>query len=241
MIYLLTFLLGIAISYIGSIPVGAVNMAVVQATLNKGKKSGMFIGLGAILVEMTYCAIPLFGVKALAKGTAAFDWMIIGSIPVLITLGLISIIRRKKSAKVNRKQLAEGSKPLKEMIYGATLCGTNPMIILFWTQVVFVLGFKGFLNNTVEELTFMLSVPTGTFLLYLTFIFISNRTKRFISLRSKIRVNLAVGIIFIGLGVYLGVSYFMGHKGNLKPGKVQVDQRKDGNSPPITLPFLNGS
>lgn len=237
MIYLLTFLLGIAISYIASIPVGAVNMAVVQATLNDRKRSALFIGFGAIIVEALYCAVPLFGVKALAKGTAVFDWMVIGSVPVLIFLGILSIVRRRKEANKTQKEIKGQGNPLKEMLYGITLCGTNPMIMIFWTQITFFLDHKGLLANTPEELVFWAAVPIGTFILYLTFIFISNRTKRFFSVESKVKVNVAVGIIFICLGVYLGVSYYIGHKGNLKPGNVQVDNQPTPKPETNLLPF----
>ncbi|HEX2899897.1 MAG TPA: hypothetical protein VHS96_09280, partial [Bacteroidia bacterium] len=58
--YLFIFLYSIAFSFIISIPIGGVNMAVFQATLNHNRRAGYMIGFGAILAEALYCAIPMF-------------------------------------------------------------------------------------------------------------------------------------------------------------------------------------
>ena len=67
--FLLIFLTSIVFSFAISIPIGGVNMAVFQATLNNNARAGYLIGFGAILAEIIYCAIPMFSLGETLK-----DW-----------------------------------------------------------------------------------------------------------------------------------------------------------------------
>jgi len=75
-------------------PVGPVNLAVVHATLVKGKLSGYRLALGALIVEVAYCAISLFGLHILSEQKALVESMQWISIPVLLTLGLMSLFKK---------------------------------------------------------------------------------------------------------------------------------------------------
>lgn len=198
------YLLAVGISFIAAIPVGAVNMAVVQATLNEGKKPAYLIGLGAILVEAVYCAIPLFSLSFLAeKNNTYLDLIFLISIPVLIIFGLLTIINRKasviRSARSQKRTNAGG-----KVLYGFTLCVTNPMILIFWGQITGAMTSLGVLTREMPRLiSFLVGVPCGTFLLYALLVFLVSKRRKNLSLRVRAKINLVVGWIFIFLAGYL--------------------------------------
>lgn len=210
MIYLFTIILGAVISFIASIPVGAVNMAVVQATLNNSRKSAYMIGLGAIFMEATYCAIPLFSLSFDPQENSNLVQVIyLISIPILIGIGVYSIINRKRAAiRAVRKQTTPKSG--NQILYGALLCGTNPMVLLFWAGITATLTARGWLGEDLPLLfSFLAGVPIGTFFLYYIFVQVAYKKKKNIGLATRAKINFLVGLIFILLGSYLIVNYLM--------------------------------
>ena len=185
-------------------------MAVVQATLNRGRKAAYLIGLGSLLVETLYCALPLFGLTFfLTPSSPIFHGIFLASVPLLLFLGIYTLATAKKSAiKAVREGPESGRRNY--ILYGITLCGTNPMVLFFWAQITVALTKMELLTEKLSSLIpFLIGVPVGTFLLYYMFIFVAHKQKKKIGLRSRIRMNRAVGIIFIGLAIYLLVNYWL--------------------------------
>ena len=179
-------------------------MAVVQTALNEGKKPAYLIGLGAILVEAVYCAIPLFSLSFLAdKDNIYLDFIFVISIPILIIFGIFTIINRTKSV-IKSVRSQKRTKASGKILYGFTLCVTNPMILIFWGQITGALTSLELLNSELPRLiSFLLGVSSGTFLLYFLLVFLVSKRKRNLSLKVRSQINLVVGWIFIFLAGYL--------------------------------------
>ncbi|MCB9232872.1 MAG: LysE family transporter [Bacteroidia bacterium] len=206
--YVITVLLGAVIAFIASIPVGAVNMAVVAATLNKGRKSAFMIGIGGIIVEAIYCAVPLFSLSFNPNENSLLVKIIyMASIPLLLGLGIYTIITRKRAA-IKAVRQTHTSKAGNEILYGILLCATNPMVLLFWAGITTTLTAWGWLGESTSILfAFLAGVPVGTFMLYYLFIVIAHRKKRNIGLATRAKINAVVGVIFLLLAAYLAINY----------------------------------
>lgn len=208
MTILFTFILGILVSYIASIPIGAVNMAVVQATLNHSPKAGYMVGIGAIITEAIYCGIPLFGLNFYLDASGIMDIMYVVFIPVMVFLGIYSIVNRETSLKTKDDSAKMGNTYGNNILYGAMLCGTNPMTLVFWTQITVFLKGQEYLKAEWPILTaFLMGVPLGSFLLYVTFVKITQRTGKKMSDKVKAKINVVIGVIFICLAVYLTITF----------------------------------
>ena len=202
---IVAFVVGALVAFIASIPVGGVNMAIVQATINSGRKSGFMIAVGATFIEMIYASIPLFGMSFMTEDSFLFHAMYLFSVPILLGIGIYTIITRKiaaiKSARLKTQQ--KGG-----FFYGAMLCATNPMVFIFWSQVIVVLANLEILTNKPAILiSFFIGIPVGLMGLFIGLIAIAHSKRKQVTLRTKARFNLAVGIIFIGLSIYIGLNY----------------------------------
>lgn len=208
MFYVFTFFLAIVVSFIASIPIGAVNMAIVKATLDHGAKAGYMIGLGAIIAEAAYCAIPLFGLTYFLEDKGVYEIMYLIFIPVMLFLGVYTIITRKNVLK-EAEATPKGYKTSNNILYGLLLCGSNPMTMIFWTQITVFLKEQGILHQDPANLsTFLAGVPVGTFALYSIFVVVTNKTKSRMSPMFRVKINFIIGIIFIVLAAYLFLSYW---------------------------------
>lgn len=205
-------------SFIVSVPIGGVNVAVFQATLNHSRRAGYLIGFGAITAEAIYCAIPLFGLTPILEGTGIMDILYLVFIPALFLMGIWSIKNRNKKPKGDSESgvSAHNRTGKGYFIYGFFLCLSNPMTLFFWIQAVVLLRQQNVINDQWDQiLAYYLGVPVGTWLLYFGFVQAAAITRKKINDIWHSRINLTIGIIFICLALYLSVSYF------LELGKIQ--------------------
>ena len=218
----LTFFLGLVTSFVVSIPVGPVNMAVFQATLNRSRSYGFAIGFGAILAEAIYCSIPLFGVSSMNEEHVFFDVLYLIFVPILFFLGIYSLKNRKKGIEVDTS-IPDSMKPIKKpqkardtklghVVYGFILCASNPMTFFFWVQATIFLNKNDWVDGTTPTLVaFFLGVPVGTWVLYAAFAQLAHITRRRISPALREKLNIFIGVVFLVLSVYLLLT-FLDHK-----------------------------
>ncbi|MFN2395074.1 MAG: LysE family transporter [Bacteroidales bacterium] len=94
------FILAILAAIIGAVPLGLVNLSVIETTIHKGHKPAMQIALGAALVEVIFGLIAILSGNILNRliGNNAFiNYMIAG---VLLLAGLLFLfIRKSKNIK----------------------------------------------------------------------------------------------------------------------------------------------
>src|SRR6056297_1675240 len=54
---------GAIVGFLASIPLGPVGVLCIQRTINKGKTSGLYSGLGAAVVDMLYAVVAVLGLS----------------------------------------------------------------------------------------------------------------------------------------------------------------------------------
>ncbi|MEY3443825.1 MAG: hypothetical protein RLZZ519_2106, partial [Bacteroidota bacterium] len=167
--YLIIFFTSIVFSFAISIPIGGVNMAVFQATLNNNPRAGYLIGFGAILAEIIYCAIPMFSLGETLQKWGIMSILSILFIPVLLIMGIVTIVKANK-VEVSDPQTGVSSHHRSawgNIVYGFFLCASNPMTFVFWMGIVAALLEEGYIHDLWgEKLAWFMGVPVGTWFLY---------------------------------------------------------------------------
>ncbi|HHG85175.1 MAG TPA: hypothetical protein ENJ82_10560 [Bacteroidetes bacterium] len=194
-------------------------MAVFQTTLNYNHWAGYSIGFGAICAEAIYCGGPLFGLGLMDESSGIFDIMYLLFIPILVFLGILSLVNRKKGIPTDDAvpHLQQPPQPKRKsyfayMVYGFLLCISNPMTLIFWTQATITLQKQEVINQDPAVLTaFFLGVPPGTFALYAVFVLLALKSRKKMKPVWRERMNALIGIIFIVIAVYLLISYLFKH------------------------------
>jgi threonine/homoserine/homoserine lactone efflux protein len=210
--YLYLFVLGAVIAFVVSIPIGAVNMAIFQTTIYHNRRAGYCIGLGAVIAELIYCAIPLLSLTVMLEETGIIDILFFVFIPILLFLGIYNIIQRKKGIETSGVDTLPRVRRsyFGYVVYGFLLCLSNPMTLFFWVNATIGLRSQEILTqDLLETIIFALGVPVGTFLLYKVFVVLADRTRSKLNPKLHERINLVIGIIFIVLSFYLLFKYLV--------------------------------
>lgn len=119
---------GIAIGVIISAPMGPVGILCVQRTLEKGRSTGFFTGVGAAISDLFYCLLTGFGLSFIEEFLKANQNVIqiIGSI-VLVVFGIY--LFRSNPARTLKKPEAQRTSRGKNVLSGFLFTFSNPLII----------------------------------------------------------------------------------------------------------------
>ncbi|MCE3007661.1 MAG: LysE family translocator [Bacteroidetes bacterium] len=209
--FLIHLLLGTFISFFAAMPLGPVNLAVVQTALNQGRNQAILVAVGSSTMELLYCLLAVIGVDLLFSNQRDQDVFVLVlqmlSIPFILSLGFYNLFRRVKTDEeegMATKKVRKGG----GLMLGFTLNFFNPMLLPFWLMVATFLRSRSWLSNDLAHLLiYSMGVMLGTFLLQLSVALVAARKQAGMSYKSKVTVTRIIGYLFIGLGLY--VAYLM--------------------------------
>jgi len=127
--FLRIFFTGLLISFLGTLPFGTLNAAVLQISAGEGTWPAIYFSLGVLLVEMAYVRVSLVAMDWVRKRKQFFRWLEWVSILIVVILAISSFVAAVRHAEV--KNLILGSS-LPKFILGMAMSAVNPVQIPFW-------------------------------------------------------------------------------------------------------------
>ncbi len=164
------FFWGMMISFLGSLPLGTLNVAAMQIGIQEGLHDAIWFALGSLLVEMVYVRISLVGiewVRRQGKLMRIMEW-----VTLLIIAGLAagSFIAAAKGNGTAKNVLLNNH--LHRFLLGMLMCAVNPVQIPFWFGwSTVLLNKKILLPNSNNYNTYIVGIGIGTLLGNCVFIF----------------------------------------------------------------------
>jgi len=200
------FFIVAAISFGGSIHIGAVNLAVVQATLNRNISAGILVAIGGSIPEFIYSFIALKGVFFLKDNQFLLSWLNWLIIPIFLLMGLVYLFR-KESNSVDKISVKDKSKL--DFLKGFSLGMLNPQLLPFWFFMLIFLNKYFAINDLSAKYAFVLGTGMGAFAILALFAYLAHRYKLYINqLLSNFSVNRLMGYLFISLALIQAVKVF---------------------------------
>ncbi len=187
------FFTGMLVSFLGSLPLGTLNVAAMQIAVSDGIRSAIFFSLGSLLVEMIYVRISLI----------AMDWIrrqdrlikILEWLTLLIVLALAASSFYAALHPGTQKNIVLSS-PMPKFLLGVTMCALSPIQIPFWFGWSTVLFTKKVLLPREDHYNmYILGIGIGTFIGNCVFIFGGFLIANAISKNQNI-LNWVIGGIF---------------------------------------------
>src|SRR5687767_4410224 len=123
------FFTGLLVSFLGSLPLGTLNIAAMQISVSEGITAAMLFSLGSLLVEIIYVRISLVAIDWIRKQEKILkilEWVTVGIVLALAASSFYAALN--PSVKEN---VVLGSS-LPKFLLGALMCAVNPVQIPFW-------------------------------------------------------------------------------------------------------------
>lgn len=123
------FFTGMLISFLGTIPLGTLNVAAMQISVSDGVTQALYFSLGALLVEIIYVRISLVGMNWVRKQKKLFRWLEWITLAIIVALAVSSFIAALSPSQ-HKNQILSNTLPRFEL--GLMMSAVNPMQIPFW-------------------------------------------------------------------------------------------------------------
>lgn len=196
---------GIFVSVLSYLTVGPINMAIIQTTLNEGRRNGLMIGIGSAFIDTLFCFIALFGYRFVESNPHFLNIFHLITIPILFYLGIKSIRHRNRTSVFKKK--ARGHNFL---FLGMVICFSNPVLFAYWLYVTTYLQSQQWLGHTtLDYVAFSIGVLTGIVGFIYLLVMVVSFTNRLIPQRWFSIINVIIGLFFIGFGLYLLADYII--------------------------------
>lgn len=157
------------VSFIGSLPLGTLNIAAMQISVSDGITAAMLFSIGSLLVEIIYVRISLVAmdwIRKQEKVLKALEW-----VTLVIVLALaVSSFYAALHPGVSKNVVLSSTLP--KFILGIVMCAVNPVQIPFWFGWSTVLFTKKVLLPRNDHYnSYIVGIGIGTFIGNCIFIF----------------------------------------------------------------------
>jgi threonine/homoserine/homoserine lactone efflux protein len=157
------------ISFLGTLPLGTLNIAAMQISVSDGLRPAIYFSLGALLVEIIYVRISLVAMDWVQKHKKLFRWLEWVTVLIIAALAVSNFIA---AASPNTQKNVILSHTIHRFWLGAAMSAVNPAQIPFWFGWSTALFTKKLLYPRNDHYNVYISgIGLGTFLGNAVFIF----------------------------------------------------------------------
>ncbi|MGJ7033809.1 LysE family translocator [Niabella hirudinis] len=188
------FFTGMLVSFLGSLPLGTLNIAAMQIAISQSVKNALLFSLGSLTAEVVYVRLSLVAmdwVRKQEKILRLLEWL---TLVIIAALAVASLYAAMHPSQGNNVIL---NNSLPSYLLGLTMSAVNPVQIPFWFGWSTVLFTKNVLKPKVSYYNFyIVGIGLGTLMGNCVFIFggrlIANKIQNNQSL-----MNYIIGGVFV--------------------------------------------
>ena len=163
------FFWGMIVSFLGSLPLGTLNVAAMQISVQENVRNAILFSLGSLTVEMVYVRISLVGINWVRKQKKLFRYMEWITVAIVLALAIGSFAAAMKSHPAKNVILNNN---INRYFLGIMLSAINPVQIPFWFGWSTVLFTKNILQPKNSFYNFyIVGIGIGTLMGNCVFIF----------------------------------------------------------------------
>jgi threonine/homoserine/homoserine lactone efflux protein len=202
---------GIFLGFTLAILVGPAFFTLLQTSIHRGFKSGIFLALGISLSDTTLVALCVLGLsQILSEDSHRIYFGLIGGL-ILIIFGIVTFTRKLESF-TNNDDDNGFKKPgfVTFILKGFFLNIANPILIIFWVGVVSGVissAEPGKLLNYV--IVFFSGALITTFSTDILKCFIANKIKSYLKPKVLVIINHTIGVLLVLFGIVLILKEFI--------------------------------
>jgi len=185
---------GALISFLGSLPLGVLNVTATQLSVNNGVFTAFVFAIGAMIVELVYVFITLRAMDWVSKRIKlfrAFEWI---TTALILALAINSLVAAVNMQKISSVVPAEATHAF---LSGMLLSALNPLHFIFWFGWSTILIEKKILHTNSSNYNIYTSgIGVGTIAGFAVFIYGGNYIIHQL-LFNQTLINWIIGIVLL--------------------------------------------
>ncbi|MBC7390044.1 MAG: LysE family transporter [Opitutaceae bacterium] len=209
------FIFAFALSFVGSLPPGPGNLAVLHTVLNKNTRAGLWVAFGASIPEIPYSFLAVLAVQYVSAFKSFNLVLEIITASVLLIMGIYTLFfQSKKETNLDKQSKAE-SFQFHPFWKGFIIAVFNPMLVAFWLITSKMADNLGWLDphKIGDKAAFVLGTAVGAGVLLVCVAFFTRLIRDKITQKTITLINKSIGIMFLVLFLVHGVKLFLKYFG----------------------------
>lgn len=123
------FITGLFISFLGTLPLGTLNIAAMQISVSDGIRPALYFACGVLLVEIIYVRISLVAMDWVRRQQRLFRILEWATLFIILALAIASFVAAADPGETKNVIL---SNSMHRFLLGLMMSAINPMQIPFW-------------------------------------------------------------------------------------------------------------
>ncbi|WP_298418862.1 LysE family transporter [uncultured Kordia sp.] len=194
--FLWYFIIGVFVTFLGAIPLGTVNISVINTTLRVDARNAMKIALTAGIAEIIISFYALHCSMVVSSFIDMNQWIQIAIAIILFLIGGILFFKKKKETQEKKFKMSR-------YITGLFLGLLNPPVLVYWLFMITYLNKNAFQLNMNTSLTILFVFFSGVYLGKLLTLY--GYSKFSILIKNKVQniatmINKVIGILLFVIG-----------------------------------------
>ncbi|HMK06184.1 MAG TPA: hypothetical protein VK476_01555 [Flavobacterium sp.] len=198
---------GFLVSFMGSVPLGYLNVIGYQVYIRNGLHDTLFFLLGVMSVEALVIYFTLISMDKLMKNKKILKW--IEGFSVLFMFVIAYIFYASSNATVTQSETLNRYAAYPPYIIGIILSCFNFIQLPFWTGWnLYLLNGKHIVIEGSKKYFYVVGTIVGTFVGMMTLILCLDLITGKTGFISKYLMGTIVPLAFAGFGVYQGIKFY---------------------------------
>jgi threonine/homoserine/homoserine lactone efflux protein len=195
------FIIGLIISFIGSIPPGTLNLAVLQLGMEHKIKVALRFAVAVSIIEYPYAWVAVVFEDWITSSPVIVENFQLITAIVMLVIGAFSVWSARKPSEFSVRFNESGFRR------GLILSILNPMAIPFWIAYTAFLKSQGWIDLSTQWRvhSYVLGTSVGVMILLTLFTFLAKRLSSYV--KDNRLVKLIPGITLLILGTYALIKY----------------------------------
>lgn len=199
--------IGLVSGFLVSIPVGPINLAIINEGAKRGFKWGVLIGFGAIAMDIVYCGVAFAGFSGLFTTRLLRATMELLSFLALLYLGIKYLQATHLPETTKSVELVEHKlHPHTAFMIGFVRVLGNPSVLLFWiTMSASIMSHEWIENTWTSKGACVIGMSTGAFAWFVLLSFLVSLGHGRFSAKTLIRMSHVSGACMLLVALIVGV------------------------------------
>ena len=204
---MVTFFLGLLIGFLMGIPVGPINIWVINTKISDGTKAAAVLASAGALMDFVYIFFIMSGLSFLHFSPRFIYFANAFGVLALILLGVRELKAQKRPIKNDYRGQIKKNLLKKKFVVGLFIYISNPTLIVTLTALcAFLKSLDFFPVNPLNSFVLAVGVGLGVFFWFLSLILLINKFEKRFTDAILQKINMACAFIIIFFGVYLGTK-----------------------------------
>ncbi|MEC9081530.1 MAG: LysE family transporter [Verrucomicrobiota bacterium] len=198
---------GVLTGFVCAVPVGPINVAIMEEGIHSGRTRALIIAVGALLMEMIYCVIAFGGFANLFDNPTVRATAELVSFLAVTFFGVRYLMTDAVTVQGKRARMIEQRLHPHTMFWtGFVRVLVNPNVLLFWIMISAVLLANGTLQPAWQSrMSCAVGAGLGIAIWFLILVFGSVRVRNRFSDKTLVRFSQVSGFLLLILSVVIAV------------------------------------